>query len=613
MGKSKKKSKDRKRDRSPSSSSSRASDSEEERRRQRKKEKKEKKIAEKKAAKLAAKKAAKLAAKQAAVSAGGVGAGLTHEERKKLVKEEKAKLFYGYTNDENPWGDPNLTKQFVWRRKHAKEEPSGNASKTSLVEKRRKTMEEVEKVRRRRKEREEELEEMERLKAEESRLREVQQFGDWQKKEEDFHRYQAKIRSKIRLIEDRAKPIDLLAKNLLLFSGEEEEEEELDGGRCKYKGGTNLSIDHLEVELREPYLIFQDLTVAELRTLQGDIQTYQELQGKEEGSLPARFWGALAAICADELKHATHRAGTEAKAAALGGGGGAAGRDNIKGGMHEAVRGEVEALFGGRSAVYLTKMAGQLAAKAEAARAGGDGGAGGDPEYWAAVLEHLAVYRAKATLRELHQHMLQVQLDRLEGRRKRLAEERAARRAAGEASEEEGDDAGADSDGSYVVDESAEAVAMERAEKAKGMDDLEEALGLQDEVKLDSVYWWHDKYRPRKPRYFNRVKTGYDWNKYNQAHYDHENPPPKTVQGYKFNIFYPDLIDKSETPKFHLEPAEDDKFCLIRFTAGPPYEDVAFKIVNRAWAYQRKRGFLCKFERGILTLFVNFQRHFYRR
>merc|ERR1712039_452075 len=23
-------------------------------------------------------------------------------------------------------------------------------------------------------------------------------------------------------------------------------------------------------------------------------------------------------------------------------------------------------------------------------------------------------------------------------------------------------------------------------------------------------------------------------------HYDHDNPPPKIVQGYKFNIFYPD-------------------------------------------------------------------------
>jgi len=60
------------------------------------------------------------------------------------------------------------------------------------------------------------------------------------------------------------------------------------------------------------------------------------------------------------------------------------------------------------------------------------------------------------------------------------------------------------------------------------------------------AYSWHDKYRPRKPRYFNRIHTGYEWNKYNQTHYDHDNPPPKTVQGYKFNIFYPDLIDKTK-------------------------------------------------------------------
>ncbi|CAD6257801.1 unnamed protein product [Miscanthus lutarioriparius] len=64
------------------------------------------------------------------------------------------------------------------------------------------------------------------------------------------------------------------------------------------------------------------------------------------------------------------------------------------------------------------------------------------------------------------------------------------------------------------------------------------------------VYWWHDKYGPRKPKYFNRVHTGYEWNKYNQTHYDHDNPPPKIVQGYKFNIFYPDLVDKSKAPSY---------------------------------------------------------------
>ena len=82
----------------------------------------------------------------------------------------------------------------------------------------------------------------------------------------------------------------------------------------------------------------------------------------------------------------------------------------------------------------------------------------------------------------------------------------------------------------------------------------DDSTHFSDEVAVSAqVHAWADKYRPRKPRYFNRVKTGYDWNKYNQSHYDHDNPPPKTVLGYKFNIFYPDLIDKSKTPTYFLE------------------------------------------------------------
>ena len=138
------------------------------------------------------------------------------------------------------------------------------------------------------------------------------------------------------------------------------------------------------------------------------------------------------------------------------------------------------------------------------------------------------------------------------------------------------------------------------------------------EVSLhSSVYWWHDKYRPRKPQYYNRIHTGYEWNKYNQTHYDHDNPPPKTVQGYKFNIFYPDLIDKTKAPSFTIEPdpaaGPAAETCIIRFTAGPPYEDIAFRIVNKEWEQAAKRGFKCSFERGILHLYVNFVRPRYRR
>lgn len=83
---------------------------------------------------------------------------------------------------------------------------------------------------------------------------------------------------------------------------------------------------------------------------------------------------------------------------------------------------------------------------------------------------------------------------------------------------------------------------------------------------------WADKYRPRKPRYFNRVHTGFEWNKYNQTHYDMDNPPPKIVQGYKFNIFYPDLIDKNATPEFSLVSSRSfisAKNCIHQYIPTP--------------------------------------------
>ncbi|KAF9606813.1 hypothetical protein IFM89_029270 [Coptis chinensis] len=150
----------------------------------------------------------------------------------------------------------------------------------------------------------------------------------------------------------------------------------------------------------------------------------------------------------------------------------------------------------------------------------------------------------------------------------------------------------------------------------KGMGAMEKGdalFGSGTEANMEShVYWWHDQYRPRKPKYFNRVHTGYEWNKHNQTHYDHDNPPPSMVQGYKFNIFYPDLVDKSKAPEVILEKDGcNNQTCVIRFHAVPPYEDIAFRIVNKYWEYSRKKGFKCTFESGILH--VNVSRYRYRR
>ncbi|XP_006459926.1 hypothetical protein AGABI2DRAFT_191710, partial [Agaricus bisporus var. bisporus H97] len=94
--------------------------------------------------------------------------------------------------------------------------------------------------------------------------------------------------------------------------------------------------------------------------------------------------------------------------------------------------------------------------------------------------------------------------------------------------------------------------ALYRAEAERELDEEEELFNLEENITRTTSYNWEDKYRPRKPRYFNRVHTGYEWNKYNQTHYDVDNPPPKVVQGYKFNIFYPDLIDKSKAPTYKI-------------------------------------------------------------
>ncbi|KAJ5888213.1 hypothetical protein N7495_008254 [Penicillium taxi] len=164
-------------------------------------------------------------------------------------------------------------------------------------------------------------------------------------------------------------------------------------------------------------------------------------------------------------------------------------------------------------------------------------------------------------------------------------------------------------------------------ELAKGISENEEIFTGEEAVSTPSQSQWAGKYRPRKPRYFNRVQMGYEWNKYNQTHYDHDNPPPKVVQGYKFNIFYPDLIDKTQAPTFRIErengrkkgqswaAAGEEDTCLIRFKAGPPYEDIAFRIVDKEWDYssKRERGFKSTFDKGILQLHFQFKRIYYRK
>ena len=134
------------------------------------------------------------------------------------------------------------------------------------------------------------------------------------------------------------------------------------------------------------------------------------------------------------------------------------------------------------------------------------------------------------------------------------------------------------------------------------------------ESAIPTTYSWSKQYTPRRPKYINHVQAGYEWNRYNQTHFDRDNPPPKTIHGYKFNIFYPNLVDPRKTPTYRIErqPGTDET-VLLRFSAGAPYEDLVFKIVNRAWERSDRFGFRCKFDRGVLQLHIRFRRLQYRR
>ena len=503
--------------------------------------------------------------------------GETLEERKERRAQKRAAKIqarFGYTAEENPFNDPNLHETFTWSKKKEKGPTVAGKGGDNLD-----TLQEIDTIRQRRKDREAERDEMDRLRAEESRMKELENYDDWARKEEEFHLEQQRKRSAIRLVEGREKPIDVLAKNLLLFGLSEEEKNHRAAVKYKERYNALDQLDQLEAELAEPQKIVGVLKLVELKDLLEDINTFQRLEreGMSEGSSKNAillYWDTLQVVVRDEIKLLQN------------------GGDNSPYAKKVA---SIREIFSGQSKAALLKMSVEIDAKL--AKKPDD--AMVDKLYWSQVKEQLVVQLSKLDLSELHSKMLIRQLERLEQRREELAKLKAEGKEKEKQSEKEDDTNGA----MVPLNVSAE------------FGNAEEEFGETDEVAVDAgkTYSWQDRYAPRKPRYFNRVKTGYDWNKYNQTHYDHENPPPKTVQGYKFNVFYPDLVDPTKTPQFFVEPADSNDFCILRFHAGPPYEDVAFKIINREWNRSRKRGFKSTFERGVLSLYFNFATHWYRR
>jgi hypothetical protein len=484
---------------------------------------------------------------------------------------------------------------FVWKKKDAMLRRKG-IRLTPLEEEARRqaAAEELVRAKARREERQRERDEWEAEQTRLAREREQDLNAGWDRKEDSFQGQQHFLRQAIRLRENRPTLADSLARNL------------------------RLDLLEVHADSRSPCVVIESmlsqLTPSALAELYESIQLEldyipdfcwddgrQEEMDQERAAcngqpvtdtaiftraLRQEWWTCLDTFVCDLIA----TMGTSGE------------RDGLANGpIHQSVREDLDALLGGKTVDELRQMEGEISRNVEGCPSPLVKYA--DVEFWKAALRRIRAKVAGIRIEELN--------SLLAAERTRMI----AAIPAVEASELNGksiDDVGSFHEGPIDLNEEE----MVRAEVSKGMLQNEERFA--DEVQVprrspSEAYAWNDKYRPRKPKFFNRVHTGYDWNKYNRTHYDHDNPPPKTVQGYKFNIFYPDLIDRTVAPTFAVSRTDNPEVCILTFKSGPPYDAVAFKIVNRPWEHSHRRGFRCTFERGTLHLWFNFRRYRYRR
>lgn len=413
--------------------------------------------------------------------------------------------------------------------------------------------------------------------------------------EDNFVLKQSKKKADIRVREGRAKPIDLLAFNLRYIDTDRDifDDQEADA----------------EIDVPNPIAVVEALNVAQLDELEGDIKSYHTL---ETNGRNREYWTALQSLAA-ERRHKLKPMGAEERAVS-------------------SVSADVDKILGPKSLEQLEKLEGQIRTKLRSDEAI-------DTDYWGQLLKSLLVYKAKAKLRNICEELKEHRIKELRESNPAKAEALAAASTSSAdairnnassspsvskpttamvpsaSATSSGATASAPGTARFATaggeDFSQATKALYDREVARGFSENEEIFTAEETVTSAAKPQWAEKYRPRKPRYFNRVQMGYEWNKYNQTHYDHDNPPPKVVQGYKFNIFYPELIDKTKAPTFKIirehgrrrgesfAAAGEEDTCLIRFIAGPPYEDIAFRIVDREWDYSAKkdRGFRSSFDK----------------
>ena len=142
----------------------------------------------------------------------------------------------------------------------------------------------------------------------------------------------------------------------------------------------------------------------------------------------------------------------------------------------------------------------------------------------------------------------------------------------------------------------------------------DEEVEFRDEIKLKVI---NEDGKSVLPDYEASVYMGYDWNKYNRRKYNPLNLPPKSVRGYIFRIYYPELTDRAAAPRFKIVPSlirpneevpdPSYKYTAIVFEADKPYLPLCFRIVDKQWDTYRNGGTASQFVQGVYTLQITFK------
>ena len=180
----------------------------------------------------------------------------------------------------------------MWKKKREK-----RLTKDEARKKRKAKAEELKRVKRRKEEREHMMGERMRERELEGRAKEAEMYADWEQKEEQFHLAQQRERTKRRLVKRREKPIDAVAKNILLV---QQVEDGLSVG-IDGKTGTVLDGQRVRFDTKEPFHVLETLDCDDLEALRIDIEEYLAMSDEKY----VAFWTSMLRLCNEAIRFAS--------------------------------------------------------------------------------------------------------------------------------------------------------------------------------------------------------------------------------------------------------------------------------------------------------------------